>query len=106
MIGAAGAGKTTLLQPLVSAWQEDQRRVYGIALAWRQADDLIDAGIARQDTKAISVFFKAVEKGDLVLDHKAVVVVDEVSLLGTRQGLDLLRLQDEAAPEPNLACAP
>ena len=95
MIGAAGAGKTTLLQPLVSAWQEDQRRVYGIALAWRQADDLIDAGIARQDAKAISVFFKAVEKGDVVLDHKAVVVVDEMSLLGTRQGLDLLRLRDE-----------
>ena len=95
MIGAAGAGKTTLLQPLVSAWQEDGRRVHGIALAWRQADDLIDAGIKREDTKALSVFFKSVEKGDVVLDHKSVVVVDELSLLGTRQGLDLLRLQDE-----------
>jgi hypothetical protein len=94
MIGAAGAGKTTLLQPLVSAWQEDDRRVYGIALAWRQADDLIDAGIAREDTKAISVFFKAVEKGDIQLDNKSVVVVDEMSLLGTRQALDLLRLQE------------
>ncbi|GEO42166.1 hypothetical protein SAE02_63140 [Skermanella aerolata] len=95
MIGAAGAGKTTLLQPLVSAWQEDERRVYGIALAWRQADDLIDAGIKREDTKALSVFFQGVKKGDVVLDHKAVVVVDELSLLGTRHGLDLLRLQDE-----------
>jgi len=28
MIGAAGAGKTTLLQPLVLAWQENERRVY------------------------------------------------------------------------------
>ena len=95
MIGSAGAGKTALLQPLVSAWQEDGRHVHGIALAWRQADDLIDAGISRQDAKAISVFFKAVEKGDITLDHKSVVVVDEMSLLGTRQGLDLLRLQDE-----------
>jgi hypothetical protein len=95
MIGAAGAGKTMLLQPLVSAWQEDGRRVYGIALAWRQADDLIDAGISRDDAKAISVFFKAVEKGDIMLNNKAVVVVDELSLLGTRQGLDLLRLQDK-----------
>lgn len=94
MIGAAGAGKTTLLQPLVSAWQEGERRVYGIALAWRQADDLIDAGIAREDAKAISVFFKAIEKGDITLDAKAVVVVDEMSLLGTRQALDLLRLQE------------
>lgn len=95
MIGAAGAGKSALLQPLVSAWQEDERRIYGIALAWRQADDLIDAGIKKDDAKAISVFFKAVEKGDITLDSKSVVVVDEMSLLGTRQALDLLRLQEK-----------
>lgn len=102
MIGAAGAGKTTLLKPLVSAWQEDGRRVHGLALAWRQADDLLDAGIKRDDTpranndaKAISVFMNAVQKGDVVLDNKSVVVVDELSLLGTKQGLELLRLQDK-----------
>jgi hypothetical protein len=94
-IGAAGAGKSALLQPLVSAWQEDGRRVYGIALAWRQADDLVDGGIKQEDTKAISVFFNAVDKGDVDLDTKSVVVVDELSLLGTRQGLDLLRLQEK-----------
>jgi hypothetical protein len=95
LIGAAGAGKSSLLQPLVSAWQEDGRHVHGIALAWRQADDLTDAGIRKDDAKAISVFFTALKKGDVVLDSKSVVVVDEMSLLGTRQGLDLLRLQEK-----------
>lgn len=101
MIGAAGAGKTTLLQPLVDAWQEEGRRVYGMALAWRQADDLIDAGIKRNDTKgvddskAISVFLSEVSKGKIELDSKSVIVVDELSLLGTRQGLDLLRLREK-----------
>lgn len=101
MIGSAGSGKTTMLKPLVDAWKEDGRRVYGIALAWRQADDLIDAGISRDDTKgindarAISVFMHDVKNGKVELDHKSVVVVDELSLLGTRQGLDLLRLRDK-----------
>ena len=39
-IGVAGAGKTALLRPLVDAWHERGSVVYGIALAWRQSDDL------------------------------------------------------------------
>jgi hypothetical protein len=95
LIGAAGAGKTTLLQPLVSAWQAQGKEVHGIALAWRQADDLTEAGIRKRDTKALSVFSKAVEKEQITLDRNAVVLVDELSLLGTRQGLDLVRLQEK-----------
>ena len=41
------------------------------------------------------MFFEAVDEGRDRADRKSVVVVDEMSLLGTRQGLDLLRLQDE-----------
>jgi hypothetical protein len=41
MIAAAGAGKTTALTPLVAAWREQGRTVYGASLAWRQADDLV-----------------------------------------------------------------
>jgi TrwC relaxase/AAA domain/CHC2 zinc finger len=101
LVGAAGSGKTALLTPLIDAWKEDGRRVYGMALAWRQADDLIDAGISRDDTKgindsrAISVFMKDIQSGKIELDHKSVVVVDELSLLGTRQALDLVRLRDK-----------
>lgn len=95
MIGAAGAGKTTLVRPLVSAWKEQGRTLHGIALAWRQADDWIKAGIDPENAKAISVFLQAVEKKEISLNANSVVVVDEISLLGTKQGLDLLRLQEE-----------
>ena len=95
VIGAAGSGKTSLLQPLVAAWSAQGRVVHGVALAWRQADDLTEAGIARQNVRALSVFLDAAQAGGLALDRRSVVVVDELGLLGTRQGLALLRLQAE-----------
>ena len=91
-IGVAGSGKTTLLKPLVHAWQDDGRTVHGIALAWRQSDDLAEAGIVGR-TRAVMSFLTAVERGRLALDPKSVVVLDEVGLLGTRQLNDILALQ-------------
>ncbi|HUN38914.1 MAG TPA: MobF family relaxase [Acetobacteraceae bacterium] len=92
-IGVAGAGKSTVLAPLVDAWQREGRRVYGAALAWRQSDDLAGAGIAEADRAAFSVFLARVAKGQVRLDRNSVVVVDELGLLGTRQALELLRVQ-------------
>jgi hypothetical protein len=92
-IGVAGAGKSALLAPLVDAWRADGRRVYGATLAWRQADDLGGAGISETDRAALAVFLKRAEKGETKLDASSVVVIDEVGLVGTRQMLDLLRLQ-------------
>ena len=93
-IGVAGAGKTTLLKPLVRAWAEDGRAVHGIALAWRQSNDLAEAGIEGR-TRAVAAFLKAAERGQVELDTKPVVVVDEVGLLGTRQLNDILTLQKD-----------
>jgi hypothetical protein len=84
-IGVAGSGKSTLLKPLVRAWQVDGRAVHGVALAWRQSDDLAEAGIPAGDTRAVAAFLRGVERGTIRLDRKSVVVVDEVGLLGTRQ---------------------
>jgi hypothetical protein len=93
-IGVAGAGKSTALAPLVEAWKADKREVFGITLAWRQAADLKSAGIAER--ASVAAFLKRVETGRYVLDRNSVVVIDEVGLLGTRQMLDLLRLQQRA----------
>jgi hypothetical protein len=93
-IGVAGAGKSTLLKPLVAAWQEDGRQVHGIALAWRQSDDLTEAGITAKNARAVESFLKSVERGRLLLDSRSVVVVDELGLLGTRQLNTLLRAQE------------
>jgi TrwC relaxase/AAA domain len=91
-IGVAGAGKSTALAPLVDAWQADGREVFGITLAWRQAADLKSAGIGER--ASVAAFLKRVEAGRYRLDRNSVVVVDEVGLIGTRQMLDLLRLQE------------
>ena len=92
-IGVAGAGKSALLAPLVDAWREDGRQIYGAALAWRQAEDLADAGIEAKDRAAFAAFLKRAEAGTIALDRNSVVVVDELGLVGTRQMLDLLRLR-------------
>jgi hypothetical protein len=84
-----------LLKPLVRAWSEDGRVVHGIALAWRQSDDLAEAGIEGR-TRAVAAFLKAAERGQIELDPKSVVVVDELGLLGTRQLNDILTLQKRA----------
>jgi hypothetical protein len=89
-IGVAGSGKSTLLTPLVKAWLVDGRTIHGIALAWRQAGDLADAGITKTRTRAVASFLSSVERGTLPLDKRSVVVVDEVGLLGTRQLNDIL----------------
>jgi hypothetical protein len=85
VIGVAGAGKSTLLRPLVHAWQADGRTVHGIALAWRQADDLAEANIPAENTRAVEAFLRGLAKDRIELDSRAVVVIDELSLLGTRQ---------------------
>lgn len=94
-IGVAGAGKSTLLSPLVDAWAAEGRTVYGAALAWRQSEDLQKAGIAPERQAAMSVFLDRATRQQISLDRQSVVVVDELGLLGTRQLLDLLRLQKE-----------
>ena len=100
-IAAAGAGKGAALQPLVAAWREQGREVYGVAVAHRQADALTEAGIAEDHVTALSgptvkrpkTFLEAAKAGSLNLGPNSVVVIDEVAQLGTRQGLELLRLR-------------
>jgi hypothetical protein len=92
-IGVAGSGKSTLLKPLVRAWRDDGRAVHGIALAWRQSDELPEAGIEPRNTRAVASFLHGVQSGTLQLDRKSVVVIDEIGLLGTRQLNDILAAQ-------------
>jgi hypothetical protein len=99
LTGVAGSGKTTLLRPLVRAWREDTRfdaggrEVVGLALAWRQADALKEAGIERG--YALSTMFEAIESGKFAPTRNTVLVIDEVSQIGPRSMLRLLRLQAE-----------
>lgn len=98
-VGVAGAGKTTLLRPLVEAWtappehQGDERTVYGTALSTRQAEALADAGIKSANTMPIAALLDRATTGAITLNERSVVVVDEMSQIGTAQALGLLRLR-------------
>nr|WP_241009655.1 MobF family relaxase [Gluconobacter kondonii] len=95
LVGVAGSGKTTLLKPLVQAWKDVGRTVWGTAVAWRQAEDLGAAGIDRENLRATYPLLKDIQEGRITLDAASVIVLDELSLLSTTQLLDLLRARDE-----------
>lgn len=114
-VGTAGSGKTTMLKPMVPAWKEQGREVWGASLGWRQTDDLAGAGIEKKSLKAFSVLMDGLKAEDfmrslgwtekqkneaegpprVILNRNSVVVVDELGLLGTRQGLELLRYRKQ-----------
>ena len=101
-IGAAGMGKGEALRPIVSALHAQGRTVYGAAVAHRQAEDLTKAGVPQDRVTALSgpapagrTFIEAAKAGKLDLNPDSVVIIDEVAQLGTRQGLELLRLRAE-----------
>ncbi|WP_424137676.1 MobF family relaxase [Roseomonas chloroacetimidivorans] len=92
-VGVAGSGKTALLRPLVDAWKAQGDQVLGVAIAWRQAEPLKEAGVG--DVAALTGFLHGVRAGRLSVGPQTVVVVDELGQVGARQMLELLRLRAE-----------
>ena len=95
-IGAAGVGKTSaVLPPLVSAYKARGFQVWGVAQAWRQATGLAEAGIPGFNTRALQPFLQGVASGATKVDRNSVVILDEISQIGTAQLLKLLRLREK-----------
>ena len=115
-IGKAGVGKTAVAAAVIEAHHAAGYRSIGTTLAWRQTHGLVDAGVSakkkgpklepdtdrlvdvginQRDAFALEPFLTGVEKGDIRLDRKTLVVVDEVAVIGTRHILRLARLQAE-----------
>lgn len=92
-VGVAGSGKTALLRPLVDVWTAQGDQVIGVAIAWRQAEPLKDAGI--DSVAALTGFLHGLKAGRLSAGPRTVVVVDELGQVGARQMLELLRLRAE-----------
>lgn len=94
--GAAGVGKSTMLAPLVAAWHEQGRAVFGTAIANRNADDLKEAGVVNDHRiRSLAAFIWKAERGHLIgLNERSVVLLDEFGQVGTRQGLALKRLRE------------
>ena len=80
--GAPGSGKTTTLGPVVKAYKNAGYRVIGTATAWRIARMLEDElGI---EARATASWIEKARRGQMFLDSKTVLLVDEAGLLSSR----------------------
>ena len=91
--GAAGAGKTTTLRPITDLYQEHGCKVIATAVAWRTAVSLgNDCGVIPY---SVDRLLRRVARGDVEIDDKTVIVIDEAGMLSTRQAWHFLRLAQE-----------
>jgi conjugative relaxase-like TrwC/TraI family protein len=95
-VGAAGSGKTTALEAAVACWHAGGRRVLGAAVGGTQAVVLSDETGVEGHTVA-SVLARYFDRGDLAsIDARTVLLVDEASLVSTRDFVALARATEEA----------
>ena len=89
MVGRAGTGKSFSLGAAKVVWEKKGLRVHGIALAGIAADGLSkDAGI---ESRTIESFCSALEKNQLALGKKDVVVMDEAGMTDSVSILRVMR---------------
>lgn len=81
--GSAGTGKSYILGAMRHAYEEQGYTVYGAILQGKTAEDLErDSGIKSQTMHS---FLAQIEKGEIKLNSKSVVVIDEAGMIGSGQ---------------------
>lgn len=92
--GAAGAGKTYTMASVARAYETAGYTVSGLATAWTAALNLKnDADLA--DGKAITGWINSVNKGDIDLNDKTLLILDEAGMTSARQMRDVLLVARE-----------
>jgi conjugative relaxase-like TrwC/TraI family protein len=87
VVGAAGTGKTFALDAARLAWEGDGYTVIGCALAARAAAELQASAGIRSTT--IAALLGELDRPDVTLPPRAVLIVDEAAMVGTRTLLHL-----------------
>jgi len=94
-VGAAGSGKTTALKAAVAVWQEAGYKVLGAAVGGTQAVVLSEETGIEAKTVA-SILARYFGHDDLsIADDRTVLLVDEASLLSTKDFAALARITEE-----------
>nr|WP_246799051.1 Ti-type conjugative transfer relaxase TraA [Rhizobium leguminosarum] len=94
VVGLAGAGKSTLLAAARVAWEGEDRRVIGAALAGKAAEGLEDSSGIRSRT--LASWELAWANGQETLHRGDVVVVDEAGMVSSQQLARVLKLVEQA----------
>ena len=94
IIGMAGTGKSHLIKAISEVYQQSGYRVKGLALSGIVAANLsLDANIS--DSKTLHAFLSSYQGGNEIIDQKTVLVVDEASLIGTKQLSEVVKLVED-----------
>lgn len=93
--GTAGAGKTFSIKSVGEIYSSQGYQVHALSGAWTQALNLkkeadFDSG------RAIAAWLAELRSGKLVLDAKAVIILDEAGMVGTREMRAVLREAERA----------
>ncbi|RXT19583.1 Ti-type conjugative transfer relaxase TraA [Rhizobium leguminosarum] len=94
VVGLAGAGKSTLLAAARLAWESEDRRVIGAALAGKAAEGLEDSSGIRSRTLAAWELIWA--NGHETLHRGDVLVIDEAGMVSSQQMARVLKIVEEA----------
>ena len=91
LVGPAGAGKTRALRAVVSAWQRSGADVLGLTVSQAAADVLAAEAHVRAENTA--KWLHETRRGSWRLPNGALVLVDEASMVSTR---DLVEIVEQA----------
>ena len=91
--GAAGSGKTTTLTPITNIAREAGWTVYGTAQAWRNAKEL--GAAAHIPAWCLMTLLNKYTKGQLDLDEKSLIIVDEAGQLRVSHAARLLEIAEK-----------
>ncbi|TXI05398.1 MAG: Ti-type conjugative transfer relaxase TraA, partial [Rhizobium sp.] len=93
VVGLAGAGKSTLLAAARVAWESENHRVFGAALAGKAAEGLEDSSGIRSRT--LASWELAWANGRDLLGRGDVFVVDEAGMISSQQMARVLKTAED-----------